>query len=393
LEHNPSIGQISASSNKAAGLQTQVGLKPNPVIGYDATQIADGDNAGQQGAFVSQTFVRGDKLEANRRVLEQDYQSILWEVEVQRYRVQTDVRTRFYETLAAQTRLELATEFREVAKKGRQIAQDRLDAQEGALPDLLQAEIQLSEIDIIQQQAEVAYEAAWNELVTIVGLPEMRPVPLAGELPALVEERSFETLYQQLLESSPELQAAYARAERARANVQRQELQAIPNITGELGVGRNTMTGSGYANINIALPLPIRNRNEGNIQAACADYSRALLDAQRIELSIRSRLVRTLRDFDQARVSVHQFSTVILPKARQNMELSQQAHVAGEFDFLRVLIARRTFFETNLSYLNSRVELAQAEARLDGMLLTGGLDEPATYDRDDSLRGQSLSGE
>jgi cobalt-zinc-cadmium efflux system outer membrane protein len=90
---------------------------------------------------------------------------------------------------------------------------------------------------------------------------------------------------------------------------------------------------------------------------------------------------------------VNQYASTILPKSQESMNLSEQAYIAGEFDFLRVLVARRTYFETNLSYVQARADLAIANARIEGLLLSGGLTAPVEYGRDDSLRGQALSGQ
>ena len=71
--------------------------------------------------------------------------------------------------------------------------------------------------------------------------------------------------------------------------------------------------------------------------------------------------------------------------------MSERAFSAGKFDFLQVLIVRRTFFEANLSYVQSLADLAQVHAQIDGLLLTGGMDQPTDFHDDDSLRGQTFS--
>ncbi len=40
-----------------------------------------------------------------------------------------------------------------------------------------------------------------------------------------------------------------------------------------------------------------------------------------------------------------------------------------------------------------RLTAAQANAKIDGLLLTGGLANVVSYDGDDALRGQALSGQ
>ena len=58
-----------------------------------------------------------------------------------------------------------------------------------------------------------------------------------------------------------------------------------------------------------------------------------------------------------------------------------------------MLIARRTYFESNLRAVDARRQLAQATAQLEGMLLSGGLGDTTDTTEEDGLRGQALSGQ
>ena len=392
LQNNPAIRQASAAASEAAGIRTQVGLRPNPTVGYFGSQLGDAGTE-QQGAFITQDFVLGGKLALNRDVLNQDVQAMLWEVEAQRYRVRTDIRTRFYEALAAQRRLELSSSFLEVARKGVQIAEDRLRALEGARPDVLQSEIQLNEVDLITQQAEIDFEAAWRELATIAGVPNMDAPRLVGTLSDDGDLYEMETAYAELLGRSPELQAAYARVQRARANLARQQAQPIPNLQAQLQFGHDFGTGDQLTNVQLGVPLPFHNKNQGNICAAQAELARANQDVHRLELDLRARLTRAMRNYDRAHVKVDRYQNQILPKADESLRLSEEAYTAGEFDFLRVLVVRRTFFDANLNFVQALAELAKAEAVIDGLQLSGGLTDTLDFEGGDGLRGQALSGQ
>ena len=48
----------------------------------------------------------------------------------------------------------------------------------------------------------------------------------------------------------------------------------------------------------------------------------------------------------------------------------------GEFDYLKLLTAQRTYFSANLEYLVNLGELWTQSVELEGMLLTGGLERP-----------------
>lgn len=392
LQQNPAILQASASAQKAMGFRRQVGLRPNPVVGYQGTQLADA-GTDQHVAFVEQDLVLGDKLRRNERVLNQEIQSQLWEVETQRMRVITDLRQRFYETLAAQRRIELAAEFETVAEKGVRFAVARVNAREGTRPEVLQAEIQLKEVQLQRRQADAAFQGAWTQLIAVAGLPHQPAGTLQGDLSLLSADRDWPSVETQILSTSPEVQGARARLARARASYSRQQAQATPNLSVILAAGQDNGTGSGMINTQIGLPLPIHNRNQGNIGAAHAEYCRAAQDLRRTELAIQSRLADARREFESAAAGVIQYEQEILPRARETLALAEEAYAAGESDFLQVLIVRRTYFEASVQYLTAQVAMARAAALIDGSVLTGGLDSVRDTEFDSGLRDQALSGQ
>jgi outer membrane protein, heavy metal efflux system len=251
--------------------------------------------------------------------------------------------------------------------------------------------MQLNEVDLMIQRAELDLEAAWNELAATAGIAHLARTPLIGELEAPLGERDAETVYQQIISTSPLLASARARVDRARANLQLQQQQPIPNITAQLGAGHDDATGDEFANVQFSLPLPLHNRNQGNVRAAHAEYCEAMQNVQRLMLQIRRDLAGVMREYQIARVTVEQYESSILPKANESLDLIQQAQDAGQIDFLRVLTARRMFFDANLEYIQALGNLAQADAKLDGLLLSGGLENVPTYDAGDDLRGQALS--
>lgn len=395
LANNPSIGQATAVVNKAQGIRTQVGLCPNPTLGYQGEEMGDDGTAGKQGAFISQTIVTGNKLRLNRDVANQNVQQLAWQLEAQRYRVRTDVQAQFYAALGAQRRLRLAHQLEDVAQGGVTTANELLDAGHAARPDVLQAEVQLGEIQIVRQNARHDYEAARLQLASLVGRPDLSSMSLVGTLEDATPEPDWQEAYDRLLTSSPELQAAYARVGRARAQISRQEAQPIPNLQTQFGALHDNATGDNLANVQLGIPLPIFNRNQGHINVAYSEYLRATRDVDRLRLSLRARLADEFRNYQNARQQVERYRDHILPRAKLNLDLTNKGYSQQEFDFLRVLTARRTYFEANLAYVGSLIELRRAEASISGFVLTGGLsDVPDIEDpgglgsRDDALNGQ-----
>lgn len=392
LTHNPAIQQASASAHKAMGYRDQVSKKPNPTLGYNGSQLAD-RSTDQHIAFMEQDFVTADKLSKNRRVLDQEVQSQLWEVESQRQRVLTDVRIAFYRTLAAQRQLELTSEFTELARKGVATAEARFAAGQVAKTEILQLEIQRQQIMIQRQQAEATLRASWKQLISIAGMPELTPQPLVGTLPTEAPERDWDQIASEILAASPELEAARARLCRAQANIDRQEAQSTPNLQFMIAAGRDNGVHSNMINTQVGMPIPFHNANEGNISAAQAEYCRASQELRRLELSVQSRLAAARGDYESAAAAVTRSRDEILPRAAESVVLVDQAYEAGEFDFLQVLVARRTFFDSNLEFVKSQTALAVASSLVDGLVLSGGLDATRDTEFDSGLRDQALSGQ
>ena len=119
LGNNPTIQGLVATTQKAAGFRTQVGLRANPTVGYQGMQLAD-DGTDQHTVFISQTLITADKLELNRRVQNEALRAQLFQLEAQKYRIATDIRVKFYDALAAQRRIKLIRDFQSVADKGLQ---------------------------------------------------------------------------------------------------------------------------------------------------------------------------------------------------------------------------------------------------------------------------------
>ncbi len=392
MENNPSLALARATTTKAAGLRHQVGLRPNPTLGYFGQQIAD-RGTDQHGVFVEQEFVRGNKLQLNREVLGHTQRAQAAELNAQLYRVLTDIRVRFYEAVAAQQQYDATLAFAEIAQRGVQIAQDRQKAAEGTLIETLQAETLLSEITLAAEQAEVAYIGAWKDLAAIAGLQQTEPIRLVGDLNRETTTPDWQTTYTAIVAESPELTVAHAIVCEKQALLRRQQAQPIPNVIGQLGAGYDDGTDHGMINVQLSAPIPVWNPNTGNISAAYHEYVRATQEVQRIEQSIQSRLAREAQAFESAMKAVRKYEDEIIPQVNQSLELSEAAYRAGELDFLQVLVVRRSFYESSMRLIEAQGRLAQAIAKVDGLLLTGGLDAPRDFTNGDAIRSASFGGQ
>jgi cobalt-zinc-cadmium efflux system outer membrane protein len=115
------------------------------------------------------------------------------------------------------------------------------------------------------------------------------------------------------------------------------------------------------------------------------------MEAKRIENAIRARLAIISNDFETSLEAVNVYGNEILPGAKEALTLAETAYKAGEMDFIQLLVARRTYFDSNLQYVTAQAQLAAAKAKVDGFALSGSLEAVIDRSGSDSLRGLTFS--
>ncbi|MEL6106377.1 MAG: TolC family protein [Planctomycetota bacterium] len=392
VANNPTLSAAQALVDKSDGLRYQVGRSPNPLVGYFGQQIAN-RNTDQHGVFVEQEFVRGNKLELNQRVLGHTRRAQDASIDAQRYRVLTDVRVRFFEAMAAQQRLDTIRDFLEVAGQGLRLAKELQAAEEGTLVETLQAETLFAEITLAEEQEVVAFNAAWQDLCAVANIEACGWARLVGDMPIPDVAPDWNSVFAEIVAQSPELAAAHAIVCEKSALYRRQQAQIVPNVITQLGAGYDETTEHGMINAMVSAPIPVWNKNRGNVQAAYADYVRATQEVSRLEQSIRSRLSRTSAEFESALRAVSKYEEQIIPQVAKSLALSEAAYRVGELGLLQVLVIRRSYFESNLRLINARGRVAQATSKIDGLLLSGGLEAPVDFNAGVALRDATFDGQ
>ena len=373
LANNPTLVQASARIQAAEGRWLQGGLRPNPIVGYQATEVGNEGRGGQQGAFYSQEFVRGGKLDLNRTVASREIAQAQQQMAAQRLRVLNDVRIEYFNVLIAQRALELTRELADIGQRGLKMTEQLFQGEQVSNAEVLQARIESASAAIMLQNARNRHGAAWRRLTSVVGAPEIGVQPLSGNLMPELRQLDWNESYTRLVAQSPELATARAGVSRAQAVVERARIEPIPNVDVQLGVQYDNASQFTIANIQMGIPIPYRNRNQGNIQTALADVRNAQADVGRIELNLRNRLALAYENYANARNQVDMFSRQILPDARASLELVSSGFRQQQFGFLTLLTAQRTYSQANLAYLQALQELNANRIAIEGLLLTGSL--------------------
>jgi outer membrane protein, heavy metal efflux system len=391
LQANPTLPEAQAAIRAAEGRRVQAGLWPNPVVGYTGEEFAArafGDKS-EHFAFAEQTILLGGKLGKSQRIFAQEKVLAEQEAIAQRYRITNTVRMLFYEALGAQRRVETRAELLRIAREAVGVTEQLFNVGQADRPDAyaIEIEAQRAQLDLIM--AENRQDQVWQQLGAVLGDPFLKPTCLVGDLekglPALDQETALATL----LGGSPELKRAQAAVQRALAAISRARAERVPDLFLRAGFGysaefletRNQQpplrrTGpEGFFELGVR--LPIFNRNQGNISAAYAELDIAEREVRRVELALRAQMAAVFRNYRNALRVVTQYERQVLPRARRGYQLYLAGFKQMAAAYPQMLIAQRTLFQAQDTYIDALVEVWQSAIQIQCFLLAGGLDAPA----------------
>ncbi len=382
LATNPTMAQVRANMQVAAGLVNQAGLYPNPTIGYYGDEIRGGSyGGGEEGGFVSQTIVLGGKLGATRRVARLEANEVETSSQVQRQRILNNVRALFYDVLAAQRMVQVRQNLARLAGDAVQTSRQLGNVGQADRPDILQAEVEQQQAIVSLRIAERNLQGSWRILAAVAGKPDLPVTNLEGDLES-IPDLNYEESVATALRDSPEVKLAQQEVERAEASLVEARKAPIPDLelTGILmqsyellpnGKPTGLMGGA-----QIGVELPIFNRNQGNIAAAKGEIESAKQELARVKLELERHLAGLFRDYDAARVTIQQYKGEMLPRAEEAYKLYQANYQRMAGAYPQVLISQRTLFQLEADYILALDSAWQNAILIRGFDLTDGLAQP-----------------
>jgi cobalt-zinc-cadmium efflux system outer membrane protein len=365
---HPALREAAAQVRAAQGRWLQVGLRPNPTIGYAGDEIGSGGTAGKQGGFIGQEFVTAGKLDLNRSVAMREQQAAEQRLERTRLQVITTVRKFYFETLVAERAVVLARQLSAIAARSVEVSQKRLKALDVPRTTVLQSQIESETAALVEQQAIERRDAARRRLASAIGntsdrqdLQDMLAQPLPELDNAVVRER--------LMKESPELSELRFAVDRARAAEERANAGRVPNVTVQGGVQYDNELQDTIANVEVSVPIPVFDRNQGAMAQASGELAAAQAALEARQLALDQELASAMRDYRTARERVVRYASKVLPAAKETLDLISTGYQQGQLDYLQVLTVQQTYAAKNLSYLQDLETAWKKWAEIDGLLV------------------------
>lgn len=383
----------------------QSGLFSNPSLGL-AVQFPEGGGRSKLTAGFAQQIADVWQIPVRKQVAQAQLEQVILSAADQALRLRADVKTAYYQTMAAVALEELAVENRRLVEQTVGLARARFEAGEVGLVEVNLVRVQLNNVQLEAISARRAREEAMNRLSRLLGLSRtVQVLTLNGSWPATLslaaeEEQILLFALGQRLDSAVaalKVKAAQASLERECRNVfsnvmvgievERPESRAMPGRdiladTARESIGAGELTAPGIQSQSqrrqershiidmmigpsLNITLPIWDQNQAQI--AKAEYRIHQLRASYEDMldGVASEVTDALIALRTANELAKFYETQAIPLARQTIEVGRATYRAGEQSVLVLIEAEGALIAQQRAQVGVLRMAAQAQVELE----------------------------
>jgi len=328
------------------------GLRPNPVGTYSNQYLGGGHVEPEHAISLGQPLELGGKRQRRLDSARAATRVSEFEVADTRRQVVAAVKRTFTDILVSEATLGLAAEGLKALDEVERI--QRFRAERGDISELELTRIQVQRFAFERdaadaRQAILAGKVGLRALTGLDGLPAEFEV--AGSIDFRDQPLDRDRLYALAASARPDVRAAEAAREKARADVSLARANAWWDVTPQVEYRR--VGGESTIGLGVSVPIRIFDRNQGEIARTRAEAERAEALRQASALQALSEVDAALAAVSVSREKVTLLRETYLPKAQRARDTVEFAYRRGGVSLLDYLDAQRTYRETALEHIRS----------------------------------------
>ena len=275
------------------------------------------------------------------------------------------VKLQFVSTAVAARAVVVAREEAALAEQTVALARKRRDTGAISDSDVARLEVLHMQIEQLTDRSVQSFEQARAALAQLLGLRSwapnfsVDPGPTVTALPpSQLAQASLATLSTEALLVRPDLAAARAQLEQARAQASLQRRLVIPQFQLQAQYQQQGRTSGGWftpptAWVGLSVPLPVLYQQQGQIGQADAAVLAAEATVARAEAQIVADVATAYSAYQASRASAERAERRLLPRSRDARDLVQVQYGKGTATLLDYFDAQRTHLSNEMDYLNS----------------------------------------
>jgi outer membrane protein, heavy metal efflux system len=352
LRQNPALRAQQAALQSTRAGEITAALRPNPTATFVAEQFRLPDTSPQYTINFGQPIELGGKRD--RRIDSARAATRVSGYQLEDLRRQTTllVKTAFANALIAQDQVALAAQNLTTLDDTERLQRFRVEKGDLSELELLRIQVQRFTFERDAADARQALAAAKIALRAAAGETSIaEQFEIVGALDFKEMSLDRTALMRAALDNRPDLRAAEADRERARADNRLAHANAWWDVTPQLEyqrIGPDNTFGFG-----VSVPIRIFDRNQGEIARTRAEITRVDAVRQAAALRVLAAVDTDLAVATTQQERVQRLRDVYLPKATRVRDTVEYAYRRGGQSLLDFLDAQRSYRETALAHLQA----------------------------------------
>jgi cobalt-zinc-cadmium efflux system outer membrane protein len=372
MQANPALRAKQFEYQAVGAGEITAGLRPNPSANFLAEQFGGGSaSQTQYTVTVGQPIELGGKRQRRLESARAATRVSGHELDDARRQVAFQVKKAFTDALVGRESLALAEQNLHALDELERIQRFRAEKGDISELELLRIQVQRFAFERDAADARQALQVARIGLRSAVGPARLsEDFALVGDLDVRDVSPSPAALYRRALDARPDLRAAEAARQKARADIGLARANAWWDVTPQIEyqrIGPDNTIGVGFS-----LPLKIFDRSQGEIARTRAEAQRVDAAREAVAVQVLSEVDTALAALGTERQKLTALRDVYVPKARQARDTVEFAYRRGGVNLLDFLDAQRTYRDTAAEYVRALggywTALYQLEAAVGGSL-------------------------
>ena len=280
------------------------------------------------------------------------------------------VRRAYQGLVLSRERIALVGDQEALWKQIEGVARARYAVGQGAQPDVLRVQIEVTRVDELRTEQQAEAEIRLAELNRLRDRPAATPVETQARLGLRPTDESLERAVERLSAVSPELKSALLGEERACLRVGLADKAFKPDFSVQAGyMNRGGLDPMWLAGASITLPLQ-RKRLAGEKADAEAQARASARLADSVRLQLRYRTQERLVQLAATQRIARLYDQGIIPQGRMSVDAAVANYQAGKVPFVAVLEALTSLYNDRATHLgllanHERIRASLEEASLE----------------------------
>ena len=391
LDRNREVMALRQRVTQARGLAQQAGVRPAPTVEAEALSGSPLGNPGDQefsAALVKPIEARG-KRKNRLRAADAGVALAQAQLDERSTQIAFEIEEGYLSVADQRERIAVLDRVSDTLRESRTLTDARVREGDAAPLEAQLLAVEQGRTDAQRAEAGGRLAVAELELRRLAGLSVRDPLPAIGPLAGSQPPLLLEQLLARALEKRADLRAARLVEQQGEAETALTKSEAHPDVTVS---GRYTYLRESFENlygatasgatapiresfntlsVGVAFPLVSERRNQGAIEAAAAGAAGARLRREHLEAAIPLEVQSAYERWTAAQRTRDLLRDGVVGQSEKNLGVVREAYQLGQLRLIDVLNEQRHLTDSELTYLDARLEVAHALADLERV--TGGL--------------------